>query len=43
MKYDLAAGRELMNRAGWVTICFAYAETPQLFHTRKSLCFWGRL
>jgi predicted PhzF superfamily epimerase YddE/YHI9 len=41
MKYDLAAGRELMNRAGWVTICFAYAETPQLFHTRNPFASGG--
>ncbi len=41
MKYDLAAGRELMNRAGWVTICLAYAETPQLFHTRNPFASGG--
>lgn len=41
MQYDLAAGRELMNRAGWVTICFAYAETPQLFHTRNPFASGG--
>lgn len=41
MEYDLAAGRELMNRAGLVTICLAYAETPQLFHTRNPFASGG--
>ncbi|NJN20204.1 MAG: PhzF family phenazine biosynthesis protein [Leptolyngbya sp. RL_3_1] len=41
MQYDLAAGRELMNRAGWVTICLAYAETPKLFHTRNPFASGG--
>jgi len=29
MRYELEAGRELMQREGLVTILFAYAETPQ--------------
>ncbi|MGB3136734.1 MAG: PhzF family phenazine biosynthesis protein [Nodosilinea sp.] len=41
MRYDLAAGRALMNRAGLVTICFAYAETPQRFHTRNPFASGG--
>ncbi|MGB3311497.1 MAG: PhzF family phenazine biosynthesis protein [Nodosilinea sp.] len=41
MHYDLAAGRELMNRAGLVTICWAYAETPQQFHTRNPFASGG--
>ena len=35
MHYDLAAGRQLMQQAGLVTIVLAYAETPQRFHTRN--------
>ncbi len=35
MTYDLNAGRSLMNRESLVTILLAYAETPQLFHTRN--------
>lgn len=41
MKYDLGAGRDLMNREGLVTILFAFAETPQLFHTRNSFASGG--
>jgi PhzF family phenazine biosynthesis protein len=41
MKYDLDAGRRLMNREGFVTILFAYAETPQLFHTRNPFASGG--
>ncbi len=41
MSYDLDAGRRLMNRAGWVTILLAYAETPQLFHTRNPFASGG--
>ncbi|MBE9139533.1 PhzF family phenazine biosynthesis protein [Nodosilinea sp. LEGE 07088] len=41
MQYDLAAGRELMNRAGLVTICWTYAETPQQFHTRNPFASGG--
>ncbi|MGB3199333.1 MAG: PhzF family phenazine biosynthesis protein [Nodosilinea sp.] len=41
MAYDLAAGRTLMNQAGLVTICWAYAETPQRFHTRNPFASGG--
>jgi PhzF family phenazine biosynthesis protein len=41
MNYDLAAGRTLMNEAGIVTIILAYAETPQLFHTRNPFASGG--
>jgi len=41
MHYDLDAGRALMNKAGWVTILLAYADTPQLFHTRNPFASGG--
>lgn len=41
MRYDLAAGRELMDRAGLVTICLAFAEGPSLFHTRNPFASGG--
>jgi PhzF family phenazine biosynthesis protein len=41
MRYDLQAGRELMQRAGLVTIMLAYAETPQRFHTRNPFASGG--
>jgi PhzF family phenazine biosynthesis protein len=41
MKYDLDAGRKLMLREGLITILFAYAETPQLFHTRNPFASGG--
>jgi PhzF family phenazine biosynthesis protein len=41
MKYDLDSGRTLMRREGLVTILFAYAETPQLFHTRNPFASGG--
>lgn len=41
MNYDLNAGRSLMNREGLVTILLAYAETPQLFHTRNPFASGG--
>lgn len=41
MKYDLADGRTLMNREKLVTIMLAYAETPQLFHTRNPFASGG--
>lgn len=41
MKYDLNAGRNLMIREGLVTILLAYAETPQLFHTRNPFASGG--
>jgi len=41
MRYDLDAGRELMNREGLVTILFAWSETPRLFHTRNPFASGG--
>ncbi len=41
MQYDLNAGRDFMNREGIVTILLAYAETPQLFHTRNAFAYGG--
>jgi len=41
MDYDLDAGRKLMNNSGLVTVMFAYAETPQLFHTRNPFASGG--
>jgi PhzF family phenazine biosynthesis protein len=41
MRYDLAAGRELMRREGLVTILFAWAETPRRFHTRNPFASGG--
>ena len=41
MQYDLAAGRDLMNREALVTIMFAYAATPQRFHTRNPFASGG--
>ncbi len=41
MQYDLASGRELMNREGLVTILLVYAETPQRFHTRNPFASGG--
>ena len=41
MAYDLAAGREFMNRTGLVTICLAFAETPARFHTRNPFASGG--
>ncbi len=41
MRYDLNAGRNLMRREGLVTILLAYAETPQLFHTRNPFASGG--
>lgn len=41
MHYDLNTGRSFMNREGLVTILLAYAETPQLFHTRNPFASGG--
>ncbi|MGI4844453.1 MAG: PhzF family phenazine biosynthesis protein [Janthinobacterium lividum] len=43
MAYDLDAGRRLMNEHGLVTVVFAWAETPQLFHTRNPFASGGVL
>lgn len=41
MNYDLNAGRTFMNDADLVTVMFAYAETPQKFHTRNPFASGG--
>lgn len=41
MHYDLDAGRVLMEQEGWGTIMLAYAETPQLLHTRNAFAIGG--
>jgi PhzF family phenazine biosynthesis protein len=41
MRYDLAAGRRLMNREGWVTIMLAHAESHQRFHARNPFASGG--
>lgn len=41
MNYDQDAGRRLMNRERLVTILLAYAESPQLFHTRNPFASGG--
>jgi PhzF family phenazine biosynthesis protein len=41
MRYELAAGRELMQRHGLVTIALVHAETPQRFHARNPFASGG--
>ncbi|MCS0607507.1 PhzF family phenazine biosynthesis protein [Massilia solisilvae] len=41
MRYELAAGRTLMNAHGLVTVVLAWAETPQRFHTRNPFAAGG--
>ena len=41
MKYDLDAGRALMNLAGLVTAVIAWPETDQRFHTRNPFASGG--
>jgi len=41
MRYELAAGCELMARHGLVTIVLAWAEHDQLFHTRNPFASGG--
>ena len=41
MKYDLEAGRLLMNLEGVVTVVLACAKTPHLFHTRNPFASGG--
>ncbi len=41
MKYDLDAGRELMNREGLITVLLGWAETPRRFHTRNPFASGG--
>lgn len=41
MRYELSRGRELMNRHGLVTIMLAWAQSPQLFHSRNAFASGG--
>jgi PhzF family phenazine biosynthesis protein len=41
MRYQLDAGRTLMNGAGLVTIMLLHAETPRLFHVRNPFASGG--
>ncbi|MGA2081732.1 MAG: PhzF family phenazine biosynthesis protein [Holophaga sp.] len=41
MRYDLEEGRDLMNRAGLVTICLVQAESPTRFHARNAFASGG--
>jgi PhzF family phenazine biosynthesis protein len=41
MAYDLDAGRELMQRAGLITITFVQSETQQRFHARNAFASGG--
>jgi PhzF family phenazine biosynthesis protein len=41
MKYNLDAGRELMKRAGLVTVLFGWAESTHRFHTRNPFASGG--
>lgn len=41
MHYELDAGRQLMHRAGVVTILLAWCESPQRFHTRNPFASGG--
>lgn len=43
MAYDLDDGRCLMHRHGLVTVVLAWAEHPQLFHTRNPFASGGVL
>jgi PhzF family phenazine biosynthesis protein len=41
MNYDFERGRELMEKAGLITIALVAAETPQLFHVRNAFAAGG--
>ena len=41
MRYDLAAGRDWMNRAGLTTVCLVHAEGPSRFHARNPFASGG--
>lgn len=43
MRYDLEAGRALMDEAGLVTIALVFAENPRHFHTRNAFASGGVL
>jgi PhzF family phenazine biosynthesis protein len=41
MRYDLDAGRALMDQAGLATICLVHAQSPTCFHTRNAFASGG--
>ena len=41
MRYDLAEGRALMRREGWVTVLLGHAESGQRFATRNAFAYGG--
>ena len=41
MRYDLAKGRALMTREGWVTVLLGHVETRRRFHTRNAFAYGG--
>lgn len=41
MQYALAAGRELMQRAGWITVALVWAESARRFHARNAFASGG--
>jgi PhzF family phenazine biosynthesis protein len=43
MRYDLAAGKRLMDQAGWITILLGWAESDTRFHTRNAFASGGVL
>jgi PhzF family phenazine biosynthesis protein len=43
MSYDLASGKVLMDKAGWVTILLGWVESDTRFHTRNAFASGGVL
>ncbi len=41
MRYDLAQGRRLMTREGWVTVLLGHVESRRRFHTRNAFAYGG--
>jgi PhzF family phenazine biosynthesis protein len=41
MRYDLEAGRALMEKHGLTTIVLVWVESPQRFHTRNPFAIGG--
>jgi PhzF family phenazine biosynthesis protein len=41
MSYDLELGRDLMEKAGLVTVALVTVESPQLFHVRNAFAVGG--
>jgi PhzF family phenazine biosynthesis protein len=41
MDYELAAGRMLMTREGWVTVLLGWAESERVLHTRNAFAYGG--